>query len=276
MDIAIVTDSTCDIPDALVRQYQISVVPNILVIDGKSLEDGTGITRQEFYDRLPTMKTMPTTGTVSSAVYEKLYRRLLDQGARYVLSIHVSSLLSGIFSAASIAAQTIGEKVRVIDSESLSLGLGFQVLAAAESAAQGMSLESAMQQVQEVRRRVRLFAMLDTLDYVRRSGRVSWARARLGNLLSIKPFLEVRQGHVQSRGEARTRRKGIERLGELLRGLGPLERLAMLHTNAEQDVRQFLIDVEPVVDQEPLVVHVTTIIGAHVGPNAMGFVAVVK
>ena len=127
----------------------------------------------------------------------------------------------------------------------------------------------------EWRPRAHVIAMLDTLEYLRRSGRVSWARARLGNLLRIKPFVEVKSGGVVSLGETRTRRKGIERLHQFLNEQGSLERLAILHTNAEQDARQFLADLDFPIPANPLIVNVTTVIGTHVGPNGLGFATVV-
>jgi len=275
MSIAIVTDSTSDIPQYLVEQYHIEIVPNVMVIDGQSLVDGEGITREEFYRRLPEMKNPPTTATSSSGVYQKLYERLFQQGASHILSIHASSLLSGIYNAASIAAQAFNQKISVIDGEQLTLGLGFQVLAAAEAVADGLRLEEIIEIIGDVRRRVKVIAMLDTLEYVRRSGRVSWARARLGNLLRIKPFIEVNGGRVLSLGEARTRRKGIERLSKMLRELEPLDRLAVLHTNAEEDARAFLASFSEVPSQ-PLIVNVNTIIGTHVGPNGLGFAVVTR
>ncbi len=275
MSIAIVTDSTSDIPEELAEQYRIKVVPNVMVIDGQSLLDGEGITREEFYRRLPQMTNPPTTATSSSGIYQDTYEALFKQGATQILSIHASSLLSGIYNAASIAAQAFGYRVRVIDGEQITLGLGFQVLAAAQAVARGLGMDEIIDIIKNVRRRVRVIAMLDTLEYVRRSGRVSWARARLGNLLRIKPFVEVEGGRVFSLGETRTRRKGIERLRQMLRELGPLERLAVLHTNAEQDARELLASLEDVPSQ-PLIVNVTTIIGTHVGPNGLGFAVVTR
>src|SRR5512146_2573908 len=127
MSIAIVTDSTADIPDNLIERFHIQVVPNTIIIDGQSYEDGKGISRQEFYQRLPTMKSFPTTASASSGAYEVTYEKLLSQGYRHILSIHASSLLSGIFNAASVAAQSFDGKVEVIDSGQVTLGLGFQV-----------------------------------------------------------------------------------------------------------------------------------------------------
>lgn len=275
MGIAIVTDSTCDIPYDLVEQHRLHVVPNLLVLDGESVEDGRSFSRQDFYRRLPAMRTLPTTATASSGTYLALYEKLLHHGFEQILSIHASALLSGILNAASAAAQAFGRRVRVIDSQNVTLGLGFQVLAAAEAVAQGLPLEGVLERLENVRRRVRVVAMLDTLEYIRRSGRVSWARAGLGALLNIRPFVEVRNGLIHRLGEVRTRSKGIARMLELLRNLGPLERLAILHTNAEADARQILESLAPRLPTPPLLVNVTTVIGTHVGPNGLGFAAVV-
>jgi DegV family protein with EDD domain len=276
MPIAIVTDSTADIPEHLVERYQINVVPNVIVIDGKGMLDGKDISREEFYNRLPTMQVPPTTATTSSGMYQDLYEKLLEKGAEQILSIHAPKKLSGIFGAASAAAQAYGDRVQVIDSEQLSLGQGFQVLAAAQAALQGASIESIQSLLGNVRQRARVVAMLDTLEYVQRSGRVSWARARIGTLLHLKPFVEVRDGQVLSLGETRTRRRGIDHLRDLLYRLGPVERLAILHTNAEADARQFLASLTSDVPPDPLVVNITTVIGTHVGPNGLGFATVIR
>ena len=275
MPVAIVTDSTCDIPTELANQLAIHIIPNIVVIGGKQLEDRKDISRQEFYERLPGMKQPPTTATASSGAYQEIYDKLLNQGFEYIVSIHASSQLSGIYNAANAGAQRFGRQVYVIDSQNVTLGLGFQVLAAAEAATSGKSLEAILSMLENIRPRAHVVAMLDTLEYLRRSGRVSWARARLGNLLRIKPFVEVKSGGVVSLGETRTRRKGIERLHQFLSEQGSLERLAILHTNAEQDARQFLVDLDFPIPANPLIVNVTTVIGTHVGPNGLGFATVV-
>lgn len=276
MEIAIVTDSTCDIPVELVKKFNIHVIPNIIVMQGKSIEDGTGISRTEFYERLPEMDPLPTTSTASSGAYQKLYDTLFKQDIDQIISIHASSKLSGIYNAASVAANDFGARVYVVDSENVSVGLGFQVLAAAEAAQEGKSTESILACVADVRQRVRLVAMLDTLEYVRRSGRISWARARMGSLLRIKPFVEVVNGDVRRLGDARTRRKGIDRLREILLDLGPLERLAIMHSNAKADAQEFLASLEISLSYKPFIVNATTVIGTHVGPNGLAFAAVIK
>lgn len=276
MKIALVTDSTADIPDEIIHRYQINVVPNVLVIDGISLEEGVDISREEFYNRLPQMQNLPTTSTASSGKYLELYERLLNSGIEHILSIHVSSKLSGIYNAASAAAEAFSERVRVIDSQQITLGLGFQVIAAAESIARGFGVEEILRIIDDVRERALVVAMLDTLEYVARSGRVSWARARIGNLLRVKPFIKVISGEVLRFGDARTRQRGIERLKEILLDLGPLERLGILHSNAESDAREFMQELDIKLPTTVFLVNVTTVIGVHVGPNGLGFATVVK
>jgi len=270
--IAIVTDSTADIPENLALQYQIHIVPNIVVIDGKSYEDGKGISRQEFYENLPFMNTYPTTSTAPPGIYQQLYGKILNNGTDQIVSIHASSKLSGIFNAARLGAQAYDNKVKVIDSESLSLGLGFQVLAAAE-AAKTQPLSEILSIIKDVRSKVKLVAMLDTLEYIHRSGRVSWARAQIGELLRIKPFLTIKDGSVIRIGEVRTRKNGIKRLREMLQSYGPCKQLAILHSHAEDDAYQFHAEMSALVPSPPLLVYVTTVIGTHVGPNGLGFVA---
>lgn len=272
MSIAIVTDSTCDIPIGLVDQYHIHVVPNIIVIDGEGIEDDQHFSRWDFYENLPYMQPMPTTSTASSGAYQTLYKELLNRYDR-ILAILASNHLSGIFNAASLAAQDLKDRVQVIDSLQVSLGLGFQVLEAAQAVLKGFSEEAILERLNDIQQRTRLVAMLDTLEYLRRSGRVSWARAGLGSVLQIKPFVELKDGFVEKAGQVRTRSTGIARLIDILRSLGPLDKLGILHTNAPEDAHHILAALHPQIPEDPLIVNVTTVIGTHVGPYGLGFVA---
>lgn len=276
MNTAIVTDSTSDLTPELAQENKIAVIPNIIIIEGVEYEDGKGLTREEFYNRLPSLKDQPTTGTASSGTYEKLYEKLLDRGAKEIFSIHAASSLSGIFNAASLAAQNFVGRVRVVDSGTVSMGLGFQALKAAQAARKGLSAREIETYIAALRERVHLIAMLDTLEFVRRSGRVSWAQARLGSMLGIKPFLSVKGGKVLSLGESRTRRKGLQRLEEMLLNLGPIEMLAILHTNAAEEAHAFWEKLQASLHLEPVYINVTTVIGTHVGPKALGFVALTE
>ncbi len=274
MVIAIVTDSTSDVPPDLAAEYDIFVVPAILVVNGKSLLDGSGISRDELYHQLPDMKVSPTTAAPSIGVFQQAYETLLKQGVEQIISIHVSSTLSSMYNTALLAAKAVGRQVHVIDSRQVTLGLGFQVLAAAQAARAGQTLSEIQKILADLRQRIHLIAMLDTLEYAYRSGRISWARSNIGALFRIKPFVGVVDGNVIRMGEARTRQKGIDRLYKLLTELGALEQLAVLHTNAEADAVQVAEHFNSIVKNRPLVINVTSLIGVHVGPNGLGFVAV--
>lgn len=273
---AIVTDSTSDIPAELLERYDIYQIQVDLTLDGKTYLDGFDLSRNEFYQRLPTLKTLPTTASPSSGRFQTLYEQVFQDGYSEIVSIHASSKLSGIYNSARLAAQEFAKQIQVIDSEQLSLGLGFQVIQAARAAQRKLHLDQIVDEVRSLRERVRVFALLDTFTYIHRSGRVSWAKARLGSLLNIKPIVELKEGEVLNRGLARTRRNGLRYLEEFLVDLGPLEDLAILHTNATETGQAFLAKVVPPHISEPLLVNVTTIIGTHVGPNGIGFAAVVK
>lgn len=276
MKIGVITDSTADLSKNLIERYNIGVVPALLILDGKQFFDGEGISREEFYGQLSDYNPPPSTSAPSAGMFTKLYKRHFSLGCDYILSIHITHKLSGILNAANLAAEGFKERVTVIDSTSLSMGLGFQVQTAAQLAAENGSIESILAAIQDVRQRTKLVAMLDTLEQLRRSGRVSWTRAGLGAILQIKPFVEVINGEVLPLGKARTRRMGIRRFTQMLRDLGPLERLAMLHTNAEQEARDVFADINPDLATPPMFRNVTTVIGTHVGVNGLGFAAVIQ
>ena len=277
MKLGIVTDSTCDIPQFLIEQYELEVVPCILVIDGKEyVDDGKGITREEFYKQLPSLQAQPTTSAPSIGDFSARYESLLRGGCDQVLSIHAAGALTSILNVARQAAADFPGRITCVDSTSLSLGLGFQVLAAAEAAELG--LPAALAAVASARQNLRVYAALDTIEYLRRSGRVPATVAMLGSLLSIKPLIELADGEVKAIGAVRTTRQAGERIYNALREFGPLERLAILHTNAEHRARQLLDELMQTVSQsiprDILMVNVTTVIGTHVGPNGLGFAAV--
>ncbi len=274
MNIGLVTDSTADIPLEVQAHHGIEVVPALININGRSYEDAVEISRDEFYTRLPDLKPHPTTSAPSTGAFIQRYEKLLMNGAEQVVSVHAANSLSGIFNAARLAAQEFGTRVKVIDSEQLSLGIGFQVLASAEAIARGAKLEELLSIMDSIRKRIRVLALLDSMEYIRRSGRVSWTKAMIGTLLHIRPLVELRHGIIHRLGQTRTRHQGVARLKEMLSSLGPLERLAILHTNAETAARQFLEDARTFTPTMPFVINVTTTIGTHAGPNGLGFAAV--
>ncbi|MDH5605337.1 MAG: DegV family protein [Anaerolineae bacterium] len=276
MKILVVTDSNADIPPHLTEKYNIGVVPAILIVRGIEYRDGEGITREEYYAQIPELDPPPTTAAPAPGAFDALFRAALDQGAGQVIGIFTGGELSAIYNTAKTAALSFGEKVKVLDSQQISLGIGFQVLAAAEAAAQGKSMLEIEEEVREVRSRLHVAAMLDTLVQLRRSGRISWAKANIGEMIQAKPFVGVAGGKVIQMGAARTRRKGIQRLKEMLLELGPVERLGVLHTNSEQEARAFLDSLGSSAPKDALTINVSAVIGTHVGVNALGYAAVAE
>jgi DegV family protein with EDD domain len=276
MKLGIVTDSTSDIPAFLIDQHGIEVIPTILIIEGKEYVDGSGISREEFYTRLPYFNSPPTTAAPSIGEFQTRYQRLLENGCDHIISIHPASQLTTIINSARQAAQDFPGRITVLDSGSLSLGLGYQVLAAAEAAENG--LQAALAEIESARKRLHVSAALDTMEYLRRSGRVPGAVAALGGLLSIKPLIELTDGEVKAIGAVRTTKQANERMLNFLLAGGKFERLAILHTNAEGRARQLLNGLmqrsSQSVPREILMVNVTAVIGTHLGPNGLGFAAV--
>jgi DegV family protein with EDD domain len=278
MKLGIVTDSTCDIPQFLIEQHELEVVPCILVMDGKEYVDGKDITREEFYRQLPSLKTQPTTAAPSIGDFSNRYDSLRARGCDHILSIHAAGALTSILNIARQAASDFANRVTCVDSTSLSLGLGFQVLAAAEAAEFG--LQAALDAIKSTHRRLQVFAALDTMEYLKRSGRVPATVAMLGGLLRIKPIIELINAEVKAVGAVRTTDHANERMSKFLLEAGTLERLAVLHTGAEPRAREFLNKLmqkaSQSVPRDILMVNVTTVIGTHVGPNGLGFAAIRK
>lgn len=278
MKLGIVTDSTSDLPQYLIDEHEIEVVPAVLVIDGRPYIDGIDISREEYYTRLPEMKQSPTTASPSTGDFVRRFQKLFDAGCDHILSIHAAVELTTIVDVARMAAHDFRERITVLDSGSLSLGLGFQVLAAIQARLDNLSLDGILEAIRSTRKRSKVIAALDTMEYLRRSGRVPGTVAALGGLLRIKPIVELLDGEVKPLGAVRTTRQAGEHIYNALRELGPLERLAILHTNAEHRARQLLDELMETISQsiprDILMVNVTTVIGTHVGPNGLGFAAV--
>jgi len=276
MKLGFVTDSTCDIPQFLIEQHELEVVPCILAMDGKEYVDGKDITREEFYKRLPSLQTQPTTAAPSIGDFSARYDSLLTRGCDHILSIHAAGALTSILNIARQTAGDFPERVTCVDSTSLSLGLGFQVLAAAEAAELGR--QAALDAIKSAHQHLHVFAALDTMEYLKRSGRVPATVAMLGSLLSIKPLIELANGEVKAISAVRTTGQANQRMSKFLLGGGSLERLAILHTGAEGRAREFLNQLmqksSQSVPRDILMVNVTTVIGTHVGPNGLGFAAV--
>jgi DegV family protein with EDD domain len=277
MSTRIITDSTCDLPADLIQRHGIYVIPVGLNLDHRAYQDGVDLSPGDFYRQLPRLQKIPTTAAPSASVIEAAYRRA-RAGGDDIVAIFVAASFSSLYQVAQRAARELsgvpGRQIVVVDSGQLSLGLGWQVLAAAEAAAVGQSPDGVLAAVVATRRRLKLYALLDTLEYVRQGGRVSAFTAAVGDLLRIKVDVELTAGQVKPVYKMRTRRKAVEKLAELTQGLGPLERLAILHAHCLEDAQRLADKLAPQAPQPPLLVEVSGAVATHVGPNALGVAAV--
>jgi DegV family protein with EDD domain len=268
----IVTDSTSDLPEADADELGISVVPAVLTVEDQTLVDGVGISREELYQRMPDLAKPVTTAAPSPAAFTEVYERLLSEGAKHIVSIHVSSKLSGMLNVVNQAAANFKERVHLVDSEQVSLGIAFQAKEAALQAARGASLSAVIDAAHRARVKIKLIAFVNTLEYLRRGGRVSWLRAGLGSILQIKLLLEIVNGLVEQLDRVRTRKKALESLLAHARAWGPLKRLGIPHAAAPEAASALADELRSVSENPPVIVDVTPVIGAHVGPGAVGIV----
>ncbi|MFZ5818915.1 MAG: DegV family protein [Chloroflexota bacterium] len=277
MSIRIVTDSTCDLPEAIVEKYGITVVPLYINQGDRSYLDGVELTREEFYRRLPTFYPAPSTATPSTEVFAQAWNKLADAGAQAILSIHISEKLSATINAARVAAEQFTRiPVTVLDSGQLSLGLGFIVEKAAQLAELGHKMEDILASLSEMMKRTYVFASLKTLEYLRRSGRMNFALARFGEFLQIKPLLHMNQGNPAAH-RVRTQGRATERMMEWLAEYAPFEKLAIVHAGVQKEAEEMLARVKHLLPQGEIpIVQITPALGSHLGVGALGFACVSK
>ncbi len=274
--VAIVTDSTSYIPKELLGQYAITVVPQVLIWGEQTYEDGIDIQPDEFYQRLATAKTMPTTSQASVPNMHKAFNDLLEQGYD-VLGIFLSGKLSGTMQSA-IQGRELLEKgrehVEIVDSQTTAMSMGFQVLAAARAASQGASIVECKALAEQSRSHTGIYFVVDTLEFLHRGGRIGGAQRLLGTALNLKPILTVADGKVESAERVRTKAKAIERLLEIIEeqtaGKGSV-RIASLHANAEAEAREILKKAEQRTGAVEIIAStVSPVIGTHIGPGTVG------
>lgn len=278
MTIHIVTDSTCDLPEETVRTLGITVLPLNIHLGDEIRQDGVDLSREEFYRRLPGLHPFPKTAAPGPEVFRQLYERLADEGAKTILSIHISETLSAtITMARQAAAEFTRIPVTVLDSSQLSLGTGFLVQKAAQMAQAGHALEEILVELKEQMTRTYVFASLKTLEYLRRSGRMHSAVAHLGEFLKIKPLLHMHQGK-STVARVRTQKKATEQLLDWLKEYAPFEQLTVLHAGITEEAEALQQAVRAYFPEEvePVPVQITPVLGAHLGVGALGFAAIRK
>jgi DegV family protein with EDD domain len=275
MSIRIVTDSTCDLPVETIAEFGIWVIPLYIHVGKQSYLDGVDITRQEFYTRLASFPTHPTTAAPSPEKFRAIYNSLIDDGASEIISIHVSSSLSAVTDVARLAVKESAPiPVTVFDSRQLSLGTGFLVEKAARLAATGCTVSEIIAELNNQVKRTHVFAALDTMEFLKRSGRVNPIIAGLGSFLQIKPIMKMYDG-IASAERVRTHAHARNRITQLLSNLGATERVAIVHTHSSErvdELRQAAAHLLP--SDDLLAVDITPIIGAHIGPGAAGFAVI--
>ena len=275
MSIQIVTDSTCDLPEQLVVKHGITVVPLYINIEGQSRLDGVELSRDELYDRLPHLEPAPTTAVPSPEMFSQAYERLVAQGASAIVSIHISEKLSGTVNVARLAAQAItAVPVRAVDSRTLSMGVGYMALAAARASARGEPMERIVDNRAEQSGRTHVFAALDTLEFLRRSGRMNRFMSTLGGWLMLKPLLKMTNGEPVAE-RVRTTSKAMQRLLELIRERVPLEQAAIVHAHAPARAEELRLRAATLLPEgDTLSVDITPVFGVHLGPGAVGMACV--
>jgi DegV family protein with EDD domain len=274
MNVGIVTDSTCDLPDEIAAGLGIEVVPLYVNFGNESYLDGVELSREAFYARLPDANPPPTTAMPGPQHFLQAYERLAAAGATEIVSIHVSRSLSAVLETAQLAAKESPVPVTHFDSGSLTLGVGFLAWSAAEMATEGGRVADILVSLQDQRKRTHVVAVLDTLEYLRRSGRMNRVMATLGSWLQMKPLLLMNDG-VSKAEKVRTTEAAANRLIGHLQERLPLERVALVHTHALAEaelLRQSARHLLP--EGEILSVNVTPVLGTHLGPGAVGFACV--
>ena len=274
--IALITDSTAYIPSDLVKKHNLTITPQVLIWGEETFRDGVDIQPDEFYARLKTSKVMPTTSQVSPATMQSTFEGLIEKGYE-VLGIFIAAKLSGTIQSAVQAIDMMGnagEKVKIVDSNTTAMAMGFQVLTVARAVENGANMEEAVALAERSRETTGVYFAVDTLEFLHRGGRIGGAKRFLGTALNVKPVLAVMDGHVEAVEQIRTKKKAVDRVLELVKeqvsGKIPI-RLATLHAAAEDEARTLLDRASNELNAiESIMSAVSPVVGTHAGPGTVG------
>jgi DegV family protein with EDD domain len=280
--LAIITDSTCDIPQEMLDQYCISVLPHVVIWGGQQYRDRIDMQPMEFYRRLPVDPAWPTTSQATAYDFAQLYLQSVEEGAREIIYISVSGAVSGAIHSAEQAAQQVSEQtgvpVRIFDSCEASMGEGWQVLAAARAREAGASSGDILQLLERVRKNIRLYVYLNTVEYLYRGGRIGHAKHLVGTALNVRPIIQLdsSSGVVENVGMQFTLRKAREmmyqRFFESMDTSKPM-RIAVMHGDAEQDALEMMERVRSEYHPVELLMNITgQALGIHTGPRALALI----
>jgi DegV family protein with EDD domain len=268
----VVTDSSCDLPSDLAAELDIDIVPLTIRFGADELVDRRDLSPKEFWARCATSPVLPETAAPSPGAFEDAFRRAAGAGADGVVCITISSRLSATGQAAQMAAKSLeGEiPVRVVDSLTVTMGLGMMAAAAARLAMEGKSIDDVARAAEDLVPRTRVYGALDTLENLKKGGRVGGAQAFIGSMLSIKPIIQVLDGQVEPESKQRTRSRSLRYIAEKVRAEGTIENLAIMHGDAP-DLDEFIELIDPIFPRDRLIVgDIGAVIGAHAGPRVIG------
>jgi DegV family protein with EDD domain len=273
--VKIVTDSTSDMTQEEAARNNITIVPLTVTLNDQLYRDGIDILPAEFYKRLPGLSKTPTTSQPPVGLFQQTYQELTADGSQ-VISIHISSKLSGTFNSASLAAQSFPPgQITVIDSTWVSAALAIPAIKAAEMARAGKEAPDIIAAVKESLPRIALLAVADTLEYLKRGGRIGGLAALAGGILSVKPIFTVRNGAVDRFENVRTKRKALERIAEVVKtNWGPIERLAILHADSPEEAGELASMLSSVFPLKDMYISlVGPVVGTYTGPKTLGIAA---
>lgn len=267
----VVTDSTAQLPPALQERYDIAVVPLVVNWDNQTFRDAVDLSTTAFYQRLRTSKSLPTTGAPSLAAFEDAFRRQLERFDR-VIAVTLAGKLSATHDVARRAAEAVDPtRIEVVDSGTLSVGLAWLTEQAAQMGEQGAELPQIVAALEEARARIRLFAIFDTLEFLKRGGRIGRAEALAGTLLNVKPIIVIRDGEVHPVERVRTMNAAMRRLLQLVVDQGPIQRLGVVHGDAPAAADEMERQLRPHFPHLPLDrSELSSVIGTHGGPGVVG------
>lgn len=272
--VRIITDSACDLPDSVVQSLGIEVVPLFIRFGDDELVDREQLTTTQFWERCSVESDLPSTAAPSPGRFEDTVRKLQGEGATGVLIINLSGELSGTIAAARLAAEKMKTSldVRVVDSRTVTMGLGAIVVACARAAQAGGTIDEIEALANDLSARCKVWGALDTLENLKKGGRIGGAKAMLASVLSIKPIIEVRDGVVQEGGKQRTRSKALAFLVDKVREASTnpgISQLCVLHADCS-DVDAFVGQLKAVYSGEILVGEIGAVVGAHAGRGTIG------
>jgi DegV family protein with EDD domain len=272
-NVRIVTDSACDLGGDETTSLGISVVPLSIRFGDQEFVDREQLSVEDFYRHMAQSRDLPETAAPSPGAFQEAFRKAVSEGAEAIVCINLSSELSATMQSAQNAAQSLSGEVdvRVVDSKSITGGLGTQVLEAAKAARGGASADEVVALVEDLARRTQIYGALDTLENLEKGGRIGRAQKLLGSMLSIKPLIHISDGAVEEAGKQRTRRKALEWLRTTLFDEGDVEHLTVCHGEAP-DLEEFLDLLAPRYPRDQIrVTKIGAVIGTHGGPRVIGF-----